>query len=186
MRKAIHRHSPNYLLTRIRIIMITVLLMAILFSNAFAQEDAISDYPEYEVPDGIDESIFELSTAVMQKQSNKLWTAYTSWTQQLMLCLADEDPSDFSIKRLLKNQDAVDDAMESFYSDNFGKKLSEFLYTHKAIAAEIKRAARAGDNEAHANACQQLRINKSEVIEFIRLANSLYTVAQSEKQSRPR
>jgi hypothetical protein len=177
MKKAVHTLSAN--LPHIRIIMIVLWLPAILFSNAFAQQDSTAGYSDYEVPEAFDESLYELNTGDMQKQSNKLWTDHTTWTRKLMLFLANENPSENSIKRLLKNQDAVDDAMETFYSDNFGKKLCELLYAHKAIATQIKAAAKTGDNEAHAEACRQLRINKTEVIEFIRQANSLYTVAQS-------
>jgi hypothetical protein len=181
MKKSLQAFSTRPLLLCFRTIFVAASITVALFFNALAQENETPDYSDEEVPEVMDISPIELNTDGSLKQSNKLWTAYMAWMHKVMLCLADDDPSDYAIRRLLKNQDAVDEAMEFYYSDNFGKKLSELLYAHKAIAAEIKRAATAGDNEAHAEACQQLRINKNEVMEFLRQSNPLYTVALSER-----
>jgi hypothetical protein len=178
MKKTIHLHCTNILLSGIRVTRISGFLMAILFSNVFAQEEAI-DYSSYEVPE-FDEVLLDLNTNALQRQSNKLWLAHAEWIRNVMICLTDEDPSNYSIKRLLKNQEAIDKAIKTFYGDSLGKKFSELLYAHQAIADEMHRTSQAGDNEAHAEACRELRINKSEVLEFIRQANPLYTVAQTE------
>jgi hypothetical protein len=150
-------------------------LFVFLLSASFAQQASTTD--DFEVPEYTDEPV-AVNTDALQKQSNKLWLAYNKWTYKVMRCLNDEDPSDLSIRRLLKHEDAVDDALEYFYGDSIETKLSELLYRHKSIIAEMRRTALAGDVEANEEACKQLRINKKEVIEFIRRANPLFTVAQ--------
>jgi hypothetical protein len=172
-------HRTHILLFRIRLIM-AALLIAALFSNAFAQEDSLADLSEYQVPEDAGEMLSYVNTHTRQKQSNKLWEAHAAWTKAIVLCLANENPSDYSIKRLLKHQEEIEDVMDSFYGDSFVKRLSELLYAHKTIAAKIKSTAQSGDSEANEEAYREWRLNKSEIIEFLREANSLYTVALSE------
>jgi hypothetical protein len=177
MKKNLYKCSRHFT-SFIRIILAAAWLTATAFSNACAQDDT-DDLSDYEAPEEIDPSL--LNANVSEKQSNKLWTARIAWTNRLMLYLADENPSNTSMKRLLKKQDAVDEAVELFYSDNIGQKLSQFLNAHQAIAEEMKQAQLSGDNEAHADACQRLRLNKKELMEFIEQANSLYVVALQEE-----
>ena len=170
MNKTIHTLSLQ--------IILAVALLTSAPSSTLAQEDSAPD--EFEVPQAPDETPFNQNTDAMQKQSNKMWIAYNRWVHKVMICLNDEDPSDYSIKRLLKHEDSVDDLIDSYYSDNLGKKLSELLFVHKALAAEMRKALRAGDNDMQAEAYRKMMENKNEVIEFLRQASPLYTVAQAE------
>src|SRR5689334_19395073 len=159
MNKTIHTLFP---------ILVTVLLMLSPFSNVFAQRDTASASDDYEVPEPPDESLFNQNTDVMQKQSNKLWIEYNRWVHKVMACLNDDDPSEYSIRRLLKHEGRVDELVDYWYSDNMGKKLSELLHARKALLAEMRMSLKGVDSDRQAEAYQRMIDNKNEVIEFIR------------------
>src|SRR6478672_11197738 len=58
----------------------------------------------------------------------KLWEDHITWTRNVILCLADNlTGSDQAVKRLLKNQDDIGDAIKPYYGDDAGKKLTGLL-----------------------------------------------------------
>jgi hypothetical protein len=158
------------------------LLGAILISaSSFAQKNMTTNFSRHKLTEADAETPNEVNKAALQKNSSMLWSNHDAWTRKVMLCVSDEHPSSPSIDRLLKNQDAIAGAMHSYYGDSAGRSLSVLLYEHKAITAEIERAAKAGDNEAHALAHHQSRLNKIEIVKFMRMENSVWAVAEYDK-----
>ena len=87
---------------------------------------------------------YELKIAV-----RKLWEDHVMWTRNVIFCLADELPgTDQAVKRLLQNQDDIGNAIKPFYGEEAGKKLTELLYAHIKISADVVKSAKAGNNAA--------------------------------------
>src|SRR6476620_3015518 len=88
-------------------------------------------------------SACQLKTAMRQ-----LWEDHVTWTRNVILCLTDDLPgADQAVKRLLKNQDDIGNAVSSFYGEEAGKKLTELLYDNNKIAADVVKAAKAGNSQ---------------------------------------
>jgi len=103
---------------------------------------------------------------------NKLWEDHITWTRNVILCLVDNLPgADQAIKRLLKNQDDIGDAIKPYYGDDAGKKLADLLYAHINIAADVVKAAKAGDNAALESANKKWFANADDISEFLGKAN---------------
>jgi hypothetical protein len=120
---------------------------------------------------------FQLKTAMRQ-----LWEDHVTWTRNVILCLADDLPgTDQAVKRLLKNQDDIGNAVSSFYGQEAGKKLTALLYDHIKIAAEVVQAARAGNTQKLDDANKRWFANADEISEFLSKANSNWALADMKK-----
>jgi len=63
-------------------------------------------------------SAFQLKTGMRQ-----LWEDHVTWTRNVILCLTDNLPgTDQAVKRLLKNQDDIGNAIAPYYGDAAAKK----------------------------------------------------------------
>jgi len=123
------------------------------------------------------EAAFQLKTAMRQ-----LWEDHVTWTRNVILCLTDDLPgTDEAVKRLLKNQDDIGNAVSSFYGQDAGKKLTALLYDHIKIAAEVVKAARAGDNQKLDDANKRWFANADEISEFLSKANPNWPLADMKK-----
>src|SRR6187401_2986402 len=80
---------------------------------------------------------------------HKLWEDHIVWTRNVILNIIDDLPgTEQAVNRLLKNQDDIGNAVTPFYGDAGGKELTRLLREHIAIAADLLKAAKAGNNSA--------------------------------------
>lgn len=122
-------------------------------------------------------SSFQLKTDMRQ-----LWEDHVTWTRNVILCLTDNLPgTDQAVKRLLKNQDDIGNAISSFYGEAAGKQLTQLLYGHINIAAEVVLAAKAGDNVKLADVNKRWFANADEIPEFLSKANPKWELADMKK-----
>jgi hypothetical protein len=109
----------------------------------------------------------DLKTAMRQ-----LWEEHVTWTRNVIICLVDDAPgTDQAVKRLLKNQDDIGNAIKSYYGDAAGKQLTDLLYPHIKISAEVVKAARAGNAGALDEANKRWYANADEISAFLSKAN---------------
>jgi hypothetical protein len=102
----------------------------------------------------------------------RLWDDHALWTRNVIFCLVDDLPgADQAVERLLKNQDDIGDALKPYYGKDAGKELTELLYPHINIAAEVIKAARANDKAALDNANARWYVNADEISAFLSNAN---------------
>src|SRR5438105_4998598 len=79
----------------------------------------------------------------------KLWEDHITFTRNVICCIVDDLPgADQAVKRLLKNQDDIGDAIKPYYGDDAGKKLSALLHEHINISADVVRSAKANNKTA--------------------------------------
>jgi hypothetical protein len=112
------------------------------------------------------------STIMLKTDMRKLWEDHITWTRNVIFCLVDELPgSDQAVKRLLQNQDNIGDAIKPFYGEEAGKKLTELLYGHINITAEVVKSAKAENTMALDEANKKWTANSIEISEFLCKAN---------------
>jgi hypothetical protein len=122
-------------------------------------------------------SACQLKTAMRQ-----LWEDHVTWTRNVILCLTDDLPGkDQAVKRLLKNQDDIGNAVSSFYGQEAGKKLTTLLYDHIKIAAEVVQEAKAGNTQKLDDANKRWSANADDISEFLSKANPNWALADMKK-----
>ena len=142
------------------IFIVIAIMMSILFSlDSFAQMNMKMNFS---------------TPAANQLRTNmrKLWEDHVTWTRNVICCLTDDlAGADQAVKRLLKNQDDIGNAVKPLYGEAAGNKLTALLHDHILIAADVVKAAKAGDNAALDAANKKWFANADEISGFLSKAN---------------
>jgi len=108
----------------------------------------------------------------LRTNMRKLWEDHSTWTRNVICCLVDNLPgADQAVKRLLKNQDDIGNAIKPVYGADAGNKLTALLHDHITISADVVKAAKASDNAALAAANKKWFANADEISAFLSKAN---------------
>ena len=103
---------------------------------------------------------------------HKLWEDHIVWTRNVILNIMDDLPgTDQAVNRLLSNQDDIGNAVKPFYGDAGGKELTRLLKEHITTAADLLKAAKAGNNSAFDTANKKWFANADEISGFLSKAN---------------
>ena len=109
----------------------------------------------------------------------KLWEDHVTWTRNVILCLVDDLPgTDQAVKRLLQNQVDIGNAIKPYYGEDAGKKLTDLLTPHITIAAEVVKAAKAGNTAALDDANKRWQANADQISAFLSNANPAWDLEQ--------
>ena len=113
---------------------------------------------------------------------HKLWEDHIVWTRNVILNIMDDLPgTEQAVSRLLKNQDDIGNAVKPFYGEAGGKELTRLLREHITIAADLMKAAKAGNNSAFDAANKKWFVNADEISDFLNKANSNWKLADMKK-----
>src|SRR5436190_17082101 len=139
-----------------------ILMLAIAFSfDSFAQM-------------GSKMKMHSSSEAANELRTNmrKLWEDHITWTRNVICCLVDNLPgTDQAVRRLLKNQDDIGNAIKPVYGTDAGNKLTALLHDHITISADVVKAAKASNNTALDAANKKWFANADEISAFLSKAN---------------
>lgn len=114
----------------------------------------------------------------LKTNMRKLWEDHVTWTRNVILCLVDDLPgADQAVKRLLQNQVDIGNAIKPYYGEEAGKKLTDLLTPHITIAAEVVKAAKAGNTTALDEANKKWHANADEISAFLSTANPAWALA---------
>ena len=103
---------------------------------------------------------------------HKLWEDHIVWTRNVILNMMDDLPgTEQAVNRLLSNQDDIGNAVKPFYGEAGGKELTRLLREHITTAADLLKAAKAGDNSAFDAANKKWSANADEISDFLSKAN---------------
>ena len=103
---------------------------------------------------------------------HKLWEDHIVWTRNVILNIMDDLPgTEQAVNRLLQNQDDIGNAVKPFYGEAGGKELTRLLREHITIAADLLKAAKAGNNSAFDAANKKWFANADEISNFLNKAN---------------
>ena len=113
---------------------------------------------------------------------HKLWEDHIVWTRNVILNIMDDLPgTDQAVNRLLKNQDDIGNAVKPFYGEAGGKELTRLLREHITIAADLLKAAKAGNNSAFDATNKKWFTNADEISDFLSKANPNWKLADMKK-----
>src|SRR6185436_3603038 len=160
---------------------VTTLLIAafmVLFSNSgcsstdTTKKDSTGTSVRKDSMDNNSVSIVNGPADQLKDNMRKLWEDHVTWTRNVILCLVDDLPgADQATKRLLQNQVDIGNAIKPYYGDDAGKKLTDLLTPHITIAAEVVKAAKAGNTAALDDANKRWQANADEISAFLSNAN---------------
>lgn len=98
----------------------------------------------------------------------KLWEDHIAWTRMAIVAFSDgSDGFPAAAERLMRNQVAIGNAIEPFYGERAGDRLTALLQDHIAVAVEVLQAAKAGDTAAFEDANARWYANGDDVADFI-------------------
>ncbi|SDE60942.1 hypothetical protein SAMN04488542_101137 [Fontibacillus panacisegetis] len=132
-------------------------------------------YPYRSVPL---QSILCISKAEAQLNQiwRSLWEQHVAWTRMFIISvagnLADEK---FVTERLLRNAPDMAAVIKKYYGDCVAARFNQLFTDHLAIAAEFVKAAKAGDQQAAANAEKRWYANADEIAEFLSSINPYWS-----------
>jgi hypothetical protein len=113
---------------------------------------------------------------------HKLWEDHIVWTRNVILNIMDNLPgTEQAVNRLLSNQDDIGNAVKPFYGEAGGKELTRLLRDHITTAADLLKAAKAGDNSATAAANKKWHSNADEISDFLSKANTNWKLDDMKK-----
>jgi hypothetical protein len=118
------------------------------------------------------------SALELKMQMRKLWEEHIAWTKLYIVSAVNGlDSTDKYAARLLKNQEDIGNAIKPVYGDAAGDKLTALLKDHILLAAELVKAAKAGDSAAAAEAEKKWYANGDDIAGFLSGANPNWTKA---------
>src|SRR5688572_20849852 len=112
----------------------------------------------------------------------ELWEDHVTWTRNVIFNIIDDLPgTDEAVKRLLKNQDDIGNAIKPYYGEDAGKALTALLRTHITQAADLLKAAKKDDNTAFEAINKKWKENGDEIAAFLSKANPNWPLAEMKK-----
>jgi hypothetical protein len=128
-------------------------------------QQPVASKTEEAAPSGID-------PVAAARDMRKLWEEHVTWTRLYIVsalsALPDAQPT---AERLLRNQDDIGAAIKPFYGEVAGAKLTQLLRTHITTAADLLKAAKAGDPAALTKAKDAWYANADDISTFLSQAN---------------
>jgi hypothetical protein len=108
----------------------------------------------------------------LHQDMRKLWTDHTVWTRDYIIAAVDDKPdATAAANRLMKNQEDIGNAVAAYYGAPAGQQLTSLLKQHIAIAVDLIKAAKAGDQAAQKLANDKWQQNAVDIAAFLSKAN---------------
>ena len=114
--------------------------------------------------------------AELCKTIRMLWEQHGTWTRLAIESIVYSLPdADAATNRLLRNPKDFEAVLKPFYGDQIAAKFSELLTSHLVIAAQLVKAAKAGDTKAAAAAEKAWYANADEIAAFLASINPYWS-----------
>ena len=102
----------------------------------------------------------------------KLWIDHTIWTRSYIVsAIGGLEDQEEVLKRLLKNQDDIGNAIKPFYGQAAGNQLAKLLREHILIAGKVVDAAKSGNQEYLKKYNVEWYKNADDIADFLSKAN---------------
>ena len=97
-----------------------------------------------------------------------LWEQHVTWTRLTILSLVFDLPDiELVTNRLLRNPKDFDALLKLFYGNEKASTFADLFTKHLVIAAELIKAAKAGDTNAAADAEKRWYANADQIVDFL-------------------
>ncbi len=101
-----------------------------------------------------------------------LWEQHVAWTRLAIISIVFNLPDiNVTVGRLLQNATHMGLSLEPFYGEDAVKKYSELIKEHLVIAADLVKAAKAGDQNAATAIEKKWYANGDEIVAFLTSIN---------------
>ena len=108
----------------------------------------------------------------LRQDMRKLWTDHTVWTRDYIVAAVDDRPdAQAAANRLMKNQEDIGNAVAAYHGQAAGQQLTSLLKQHIAIAVDLIKAAKAGDQAAQKQANDKWQQNAVDIATSLSKAN---------------
>jgi prophage DNA circulation protein len=150
----------------VRLLAMLVACVAFFAAPSYAQQGRARGAGGFE---GTDTS----PAAIALKQDmRKLWTDHVVWTRDYIIAAVGDQPDAMvAANRLMKNQEDIGAAVATYYGSSAGQQLTTLLKDHISIAADLIKAAKAGDKTAQQNADTKWQQNATQIADLLSKAN---------------
>ena len=112
------------------------------------------------------------SEFALRQEMRRLWEDHITWTRLAIISLTTDSPdTEATVGRLLANQNDIGEAVKPFYGDAAGNELTRQLRLHILIAADVVAAAKAGDQDALADAMARWQSNADDIAAVLNSVN---------------
>jgi hypothetical protein len=136
-----------------------------------------SQMPAQTMPIGISKAEQTLSNHM-----RLLWEQHVYWTRMVILGMAFGLPdAEFVTNRLLHNPKDFEAALKPFYGEDIASKFAELFTSHLTIAAELVKAAKAGDSAVAADAEKRWYANADQIAAFLGSINPYWSTQEWQK-----
>jgi hypothetical protein len=120
-----------------------------------------------------------LTEEQLRTDMRKLWEDHVTYTAFFYTAAINGgDDAGVLAARLLRNQDDIGGAVKPFYGDKAGNALAVLLRDHILIAADLVKAAKAGDAGAQRDATARWFANADDIAGFLASANPFWPRAR--------
>lgn len=117
------------------------------------------------------------STLELKTQMVELWEQHVAWNRNVMLCIVDELPgTEQAVERLRQNKIEIGNAIKPYYGIAAGDELTELLYNHVTISAEVITFAKAQKNTELKEANERWYANADSIAGFLASANPYWAL----------
>ncbi|AKG37846.1 hypothetical protein VK70_18675 [Paenibacillus durus ATCC 35681] len=101
-----------------------------------------------------------------------LWEQHIAWTRMLIISIAAGLPDEALVtERLLRNPSEMGAVMRRYYGDEVAARFSALMKEHLVLAAQLVKAAKAGDKKAASEAEKKWYANADEIAAFLSSIN---------------
>jgi len=108
----------------------------------------------------------------LRQDMRKLWTDHTVWTRDYIVAAVDDRlDAQAAANRLMKNQEDIGNAVAAYHGQAAGQQLTSLLKQHIAIAVDLIKAAKAGNQAAQEQANDKWQQNAVDIATFLSKAN---------------
>lgn len=133
-------------------------------------------YRPYTMPAQSPSTEISKAEQTMSNHMRLLWEQHIYWTRLVILSMTFGLPdTEFVTNRLLRNPKDFEEALTPLYGENISKKFSELFTNHLTIAAELVKAAKAGDSTAAADAEKRWYENADRIAAFLGSINPYWS-----------
>ncbi|UVI33094.1 acetylglutamate kinase [Paenibacillus spongiae] len=105
-----------------------------------------------------------------------LWEQHVAWTRMLIISIAEGLQDESAVtERLLQNPSDMAAVFRHYYGDQIASRFNQLMREHLLLADQLVKAAKAGDEQAAADAEKKWYANADEIAAFLASINPYYS-----------